>query len=117
VEDNMSEDAAPNTQDKVFRLINYREKCPDCDVAVGEEHEFDPYDGGCDKAICLKTGFQRLMCDLDHDHGRDKWTGWPPGMTECEEYGWMFAPGWPDIPRLYTEAVWDPEQCRWVKPT
>jgi hypothetical protein len=83
-ETSMNEDAAPNTRDKVVRLIDYRENCPDCGVSVGGEHDVDPYDGGCDKAICLVTGRQRLMCDLDHDHGRDRWTGWPPGMTECE---------------------------------
>ncbi|KAA2253295.1 hypothetical protein F0L68_33325 [Solihabitans fulvus] len=113
----MSEDSASETRDKVVRLLDYEATCPDCGVSVGEEHKFDPDDGGCDIAICIMTGLQRLMCDLDHDCGREKWTGWRPGLTECEEFGWLLAPGWPDIPRLYTEAVWDPQKCRWVKPT
>jgi hypothetical protein len=113
----MTEDNQQSPPNKVFRLMNYQERCPDCDVAVGEEHEFDLYDGGCDIAICLMTGYQRLICDLDHDHGRETWTGWPAGLTDCEEFGWMLAPGWPDIPRLYTQAVWEPAQGRWVKPT
>lgn len=113
----MSENSATDAQDKVFRILDYEATCPDCGVSVGEEHIVDPYDGGCDIAICLMTGLQRLMCNLDHDCGREKWTGWRPGLTDCEEFGWTLGPGFPDILRLYTQAVWDPEQGRWVKPT
>jgi hypothetical protein len=56
------------------------------------------------------------MCDLDHDCGREKWTGWRPGLIDCEEFGWMLGPGFPDIVSLYTQATWDPEKGRWVKP-
>ncbi|MBW4717355.1 hypothetical protein KZQ38_09260 [Saccharothrix sp. SC076] len=93
-----------------------QERCPDCGVAVGEAHEYDEYDGGCDIARCLATGHQRLMCDLDHDCGQDIWTGWWPGHTDCERLGWMLAPGFPDLNRLYTQAVWDSERHTWVAP-
>lgn len=55
----------------------------------------------------LVTGYQRLMCDLDHDCGRDVWTGRWPGHTDCERLGWMIGPGFPDLNCLYTQAVWD----------
>lgn len=96
--------------------LTTRRRARNCGVSAGEEHEFDEYDG-CDIAICLMTGLQRLMCNLDHDCGREKWNGWRPGLTDCEEFGRMLGPGFPDIVRLYTQAVWDPEQRRWVKPT
>lgn len=99
-----------------FRLIKFAQTCPDCGVAVGEAHDYDEYDG-CDIAQCLVTGLQRLMCDLDHDCGRDVWTGLPPGMVDCERLGLMHAPGWPNYYRLYTEATWDAEHCVWVKPS
>lgn len=104
-----------NAQGKQFRLLDFEATCPDCAVAVGEPHEYDEYDGGCDVARCLVTGLQRLMCDLDHDCGRDVWTGWWPGLVDCEQLGWMIGPGLPDLNRLYTEATWDPARCLWVK--
>jgi hypothetical protein len=54
--------------------------CLDCAVAVGEAHVYDEYDGGCAVAQCLVTGLQQLMCEADHDCGRDVWTGWWPGQ-------------------------------------
>lgn len=96
------------------RLIDFAERCPDCDVAVGEAHIHDEDDGGCDIARCLMTGLQRLTCDLDHDCGQDLWTGWWPGQLDCERLGWMIGPGFPDLRRLYTHATWDAETCAWV---
>lgn len=98
------------------RLIDFEPNCPDCGVEVGEAHIVDPVDGGCDVARCLVTGLQRLMCDADHDCGREVWTGWWPGYRDCERLGFMDAPGWPDFARLYTEAVWSPEQRAWITP-
>ncbi|NUT99182.1 MAG: hypothetical protein HOY78_44975 [Saccharothrix sp.] len=89
-------------------------KCPDCGVAVGQPHVVDEIDGGCDIARCLVTGLQRLMCVREHDCGRDVWTGWLPGDLDCELLGWMIAPGWPDLNRLYTEGMWDPQRLLWV---
>jgi hypothetical protein len=101
-----------------LRILDFEETCRDCGVTVGQEHLTlaDQYDG-CDVAICLVTGRQRLECgpDRDHDCGREKWTGWTPGLLDCERLGWMIGPGLPNTPRLYTEAVWDPETCRWEK--
>ncbi len=97
-------------------LMDFRDRCPDCDVGVGGEHEYDEYDGGCDVAQCLVTGRQRLMCDLDHDCGRDAWTGWSPGHQDCERLGWMIGPGFPDMLRLYTHGVWDAQNHRWTAP-
>jgi hypothetical protein len=68
-----------SAQGKQFRLLDSEATCPDC--AVGEAHEYDEYDGGCDVARCLVTGLQRPMCDLDHDCGRDVWSGWWPGLV------------------------------------
>jgi hypothetical protein len=67
-----------------FRVLDFQDRCPDCDVAVGEAHVNDEADGGCDVARCLVTGPQRLTCEADHaaDHdcGRDVWTGGWPGL-------------------------------------
>ncbi|MFT7837742.1 hypothetical protein Q5530_16530 [Saccharothrix sp. BKS2] len=93
-------------------LIDFEEQCPDCAVAVDEAHVH----GGCDIACCLVTGRQRLMCDLDHDCGQDIWTGWRPGHLDCERLGWMIGPGFPDLHRLYTQAIWDPAHRHWTAP-
>ncbi|MGW5053967.1 hypothetical protein [Actinokineospora sp. NPDC004072] len=106
------DDNDPTTPPEVSGLMDYREQCPDCDVAVGEPHLSDEYNG-CDIARCLVTGHQRLMCDLDHDCGHDTWTGTWPGHTDCERLGWMHGPGFPDLNRLYTEGVWNPEHRTW----
>lgn len=112
----MNDDNRQNTQGAEFRVLDFEPTCPDCAVAVGEAHIYDECDGGCDVARCLVTGLQRLMCDLDHDCGRDVWTGWWPGLVDCERLGWMLGPGFPDLNRLYTETTWDPARCAWVKP-
>lgn len=102
-------------------------ECPDCGVAESVEH-----DDGCDVARCLATGLSRLGCDVQHDCGRDVWSGRWPGDAECEEFGWWAVfipngnpswrpcpPGTPgavsDLNRLVTEASWDAEQRRWVQ--
>ncbi|WP_322755745.1 hypothetical protein [Frankia sp. Cas3] len=67
--------------------------CPDCQVPIGTAHDDD-----CDRAICLLTGGQRLICaDGEHDDepdgdcGRDVWTGHagpdrtPPGAAGEQE--------------------------------
>lgn len=108
------EDPNPSPQAALPPLMSFHERCPDCRVVVGEAHEHDEHNGGCDVARCLVTGYQRLMCDLDHDCGRDTWTGWWPGHTDCERLGWMIGPGFPDLYRLYTQGVWDPERRLWV---
>lgn len=115
--DTTNNNAENAMQRKEFRLIDYQDRCPDCDVAVGEAHIYDKVDGGCDVARCLVTGYQRLMCELDHDCSRDVWTGRWPGQLDCERLGWMIGPGFPDLNRLYTEGEWDAERCAWVKPT
>lgn len=104
------------------------ERCPDCSVHPGEEH-----DDGCDVARCLFSGTQRLSCRGVHLHGRDVWSGRWPGEAECEEFGWWAYfvpngnPSWrpcepgfpgavPDLNRLAVEARWDATARRWVAP-
>ncbi len=103
-----------------------RPSCQDCGAQPGT-----PHSTGCDTAICLQTGYQRLSCPRDHDHGRDIWTGRWPGHAECDEFGWyskLTSDGWvrcsPDEPgaafdlnRLHSlpgEARWDAGARRWV---
>jgi hypothetical protein len=57
------------------------------------------------------------MCDHGHGCGRDRWTGWIPGLLACERLGWMIAPGFPDLARIYTLGVWDPVKRQWNAPT
>jgi hypothetical protein len=119
---NDENDTTGNTAQRgEFRVLDFQDRCPDCDVPVGQAHVYDEVDGGCDLARCLMTGLQRLMCEADHgdgqDCGQDVWTGWWPGLPECERLGWMLAPGLPDLNRLYTEATWDPERRAWVTAT
>ncbi|WP_309114704.1 hypothetical protein [Saccharothrix sp.] len=48
--------------------------------------------------------------------GQDTWTGWWPGHLDCERLGWMIGPGLPDLARLLTQAVWDPQDHIWTAP-
>ncbi|HLD91436.1 MAG TPA: hypothetical protein VI911_10565 [Patescibacteria group bacterium] len=48
--------------------------CPDCGVAVDEQHLEN-----CDVARCLKCGDQRLSCNCEEGEG-DIWTGIWPGI-------------------------------------
>jgi hypothetical protein len=34
-----------NAQRNEFRLLDFQDRCPDCDVAVGEAHIYDEVDG------------------------------------------------------------------------
>lgn len=66
----------------------YREKCPDCGVAVGEPHK-----DGCDIERCSVCRHQRLGCSCEgHDPAASKWTGYWPGVVECHEKGWLCKP-------------------------
>lgn len=38
-------------------------------------------------------GLQRLSCELNHNCGKDTWSGRWPGETDCERLGWMIGPG------------------------
>jgi hypothetical protein len=100
-----------------FTVVDVEPTCPDCAVAIGEPHLVDGRGGGCEVARCLVTGLQRVMCQADHDDcGLDLWTGRWPGVLECEQFGWMLGPDFPDLNRLYGEATWDPVRFTWVKP-
>jgi hypothetical protein len=62
----------------------------------------------------MRTGLQRL------GHGdclcaADIWTGTWPGETECREFGWVVGADFPDLNRLYAEAVWNPATQRWMR--
>jgi hypothetical protein len=109
----------------------FRENCPDCQVGVGVEHS-----DGCDVARCMDDGGQRLACGVFRETrhagccGDDTWSGYWPGVLECEEFGWwsMMVPGlgWVQVPegtegavhdlnRLVLEGVWDREARRWQR--
>ncbi|MFI5296457.1 MAG: hypothetical protein ACHREM_00045 [Polyangiales bacterium] len=64
--------------------VEIRERCPDCQVAIGQPH-FD----GCDVERCSACLGQRLQCAcLNHDPKKSAWTGEWPGVAECRERGW-----------------------------
>lgn len=85
--------------------------CPDCGVGIGQAHI-----EGCDVARCLATGLQRLGHAPSCRCPQDVWTGRWPGEAECEEFGWTYGPGLPDLNRLLTTATWDPAAHRWILP-
>jgi hypothetical protein len=101
-----------NEQPTPLPAAAHSERCRDCDAAVGEAHQ--PI---CWTARCLATGLRRVDCPGGHDCGRDLWTGWWPGDLDCERLGWFDQYGHHDLNRLYTEAVWDPDRCMWVRRT
>lgn len=121
-----------------MKALEKTDRCPDCQVAIGEQHQ-----DGCDVARCLWDGGQRLQCelegDVDHDCGADAWTGYWPGSVEAAEFDWWIywdgpdpergwdyrGRGWvrvtadhpdarPDLNRLQIEAHWDRAGQRWV---
>lgn len=100
--------------------------CPDCGVNVGEHHI-----NGCDVERCPECGHQALSCSCSFITAPSiKWTGFWPGVKECQEFGWYskLVPGrgWcdaqeddpkstEDLNRMYMDAKWDKEQQRFVK--
>lgn len=68
------------------------EKCPDCNVAVGQPHK-----DGCDVERCMVC--QRLGCAYKkHNKKKAAWTGYWPGELECKKKGWMLG-NHPDLNR------------------
>lgn len=67
-------------------------KCPDCQVAPGQEHQ-----SGCDVERCSVCKGQWLSCGHEeHDPSLSKWTGEWPGIAECRDRGW-YAVHRPDL--------------------
>lgn len=105
------------------------EKCPDCQVDVGERHL-----DGCDTTRCRFTGKQQLMCGFafsfdaagaidvietdDHECEPCVWTGEWPGVKVCRDNDWYNAPdsiyGYSeDLNSVPSRAVWNPELEDW----
>jgi hypothetical protein len=105
--------------------LREQSKCPDCGAAVADPHLSD-----CDIARCLLTGYPRLLCEEDHDHGQHDWSGIFPGTIDAIELGlWARLEsglGWvpatphdegamPDLNALIERCHWDPYSQRWVR--
>jgi hypothetical protein len=102
-------------------------KCPDCGVAVGQQH-----DPSCDVARCPACGGQRLGCDCKTRRKAAPWSGTWPGEKEAAAFGWYCVltsdQGWkscdkdtpgakPDLNRLITECLWNPCKQAWEDPS
>src|ERR1700689_5338747 len=105
--------------------VHYQEQCPDCQVRIGELHQ-----PNCDVEPCPYCGHQLLLhlcCDTAAgfedgvpDDDRIPWTGYWPGVLDCQRLGWaakVVSGGWrscspdapdasPDLNRLHGEAKW-----------
>lgn len=102
-------------------------KCPDCQVSVGERHQF-----GCDITRCRFTGKQLLTCfvvsfdaagnidfteDTTHDCEPCIWTGEWPGVKVCRDNNWYtMVTGvghMEDLNSVGIRAVWNSELEDW----
>ena len=107
-----------------------RDNCPDCGVAIGENHLTN-----CDIERCPKCGLQLLSCDCSNEALDGvtwiPWTGEFPGVAEARALGWYSklipGSGWvscdpsdpdatEDLNRLYSECVWDSTKQVWRLP-
>jgi hypothetical protein len=107
--------------------IELRDKCPDCQVSIGEKHVMF-----CDVTRCKTTGTQLLSCytdpddleygeELDHLCEPTIWTGEWPGVKVCRENNWYANyPGLngttlygEDLNSVPFRAVWNPEIEDW----
>lgn len=100
-------------------------KCPDCQVDIGEKHQW-----GCDVGRCKATGYQLLSCytdpddpdleeDWEPDHECDvtTWTGEWPGEKVCRDNNWYTEMTMlngekkrvEDLNSVHMRAVWNPE--------
>lgn len=99
-------------------------QCPDCGVEPGALHRLN-----CDVERCPTCGGQLLSCGHRPRTRFIRWTGEWPGKSECREFGWyaklLPGRGWvrstaddpdahEDLNRLYTDAVWDKRQQRFI---
>jgi hypothetical protein len=107
--------------------IELTEKCPDCQVSIGERHE-----DGCDVTRCRHTGKQMLTCfnvvldkngkldfskDTSHECEPCIWTGEWPGEKVCRDNNWYtYVVGIGDMEDLNSvpfRAKWNPELEDW----
>lgn len=105
--------------------IELRDKCPDCQVSIGEKHVMF-----CDVTRCKYTGMQLLMCytdpeereaegiEVDHECEPIAWTGEWPGVKVCRDNNWYTDPKsiWgymEDLNSVPFRAVWNPKLEDW----
>lgn len=107
-------------------LTEQRDRCPDCEVAIGQLHK-----RGCDVERCSYCGLQAIGCKHRvPDDDRLPWTGTMPGVDDCHRLG-LFAKmvpgkGWTpcdkdekgaieDLNSLYTLCTWSREKKQWER--
>lgn len=114
---------APDSPPALVEALEEQARCSRCGVPVGAAHLPE-----CVIARCLVTGYQRVQCVEQHDHGLEIWSGVYPGTLDAIElglwarldpgHGWLPATpadddAIPDLNALRRRCHWDAARQRW----